>query len=132
MNHPIAIFDNQLLQHPKKNPLQHEETAKKTYKTIRGWVQGAGCSSPWPITFEHARTLDTTASLRSRRGGGLRSRGGGGGGFRSRGETTYYLVGAAATMEWEEGAPWRLPDLKKDAHEEGVARSMERRGRRLA
>jgi hypothetical protein len=127
MNHPIAIFDNQLLQHPKK-PILTRRNSKKTYKTIRGWVQGAGCSSPWPITFEHARTLDTTASLRSRRGG-LRSRGGGG--FKSRGETTY-LVGAAATMEWEEGAPWRLPDLKKDAHEEGVARSMERRGRRLA
>jgi hypothetical protein len=54
MNHPITIFDNHLLQHPKK-PIAIWRNGKKTYKTARGWIRGVGCSSPWAITFELAR-----------------------------------------------------------------------------
>lgn len=52
MNHPIAIFENHLLQHPK-NPLATRRNSKKRTNS-KG--MGSRCSllQPLPITFELA------------------------------------------------------------------------------
>jgi ABC-type branched-subunit amino acid transport system ATPase component len=68
-----------MLQYPKK--LIANTKKKKDVQTVRGWAQGAGCSSPGPSplssleggenrTLELAGTLATTTSLRSRGRGG--------------------------------------------------------------
>jgi hypothetical protein len=40
----IATFENHLVQHQK--PIATQEKIAKTYKQQKGWVRGAGCSSP--------------------------------------------------------------------------------------
>jgi hypothetical protein len=36
----------------KKTNYNTEKQQKEHTKTARGWIQGASCSGPWPITFD--------------------------------------------------------------------------------
>jgi hypothetical protein len=74
MNHPIAIFENHLLQHPK-NPVATRRNSKKRKKNSKGdgfEVQVVAAPGPSPSsslkggnrTPELTRTLATVVSLR--------------------------------------------------------------------